>query len=230
MISNERNSGIEFDFIIRKNLYKINKYPENYFKVIFDIGANIGLFSVFIRMRHPDSKIIVVEPCIETCRYLRQNINRLDIFLEEKALGSKSPLYLEKGRRGKHEILGHIFSEESKYSDTYRVESITLEQLADKYDLKEPYAIKVNCEGGEKHLLEDTSSHPILKRADFIGVMVHYKNKRNKSYSQSWLTLEEYESFFNNLLGQTHYIERHHDNRHGTSVYSIYKDRRFADG
>jgi len=230
MISNDRNTGNEFKFLIRNDTYGVRRYPENYFKFILDVGANIGMFSTFMRMRHPEATIIAVEPCIETCRYLRQNVNMLDVVIEEKALGLVSPLYLRKGRRGNHEIMGHIFSQESNYEDTYRVESISLKQLNDKYKVRRPYLLKINCEGGEGSLIDDISSHSVLQKADFIGMMVHYKNEKNVSYSQDWRTLEEYDNFFNSLFSDTHSVFRHHNNSHGTSVYSIYKDKEFYNG
>ena len=230
MISNDRNTGNEFKFLIRDDTYGVRKYPENYFKSIIDIGANIGMFSAFMRMRHPEANIVAVEPCIETCRYLIQNLNMLNVHIEEKALGTISPLYLKKGRRGNHEIMGHIFSEESDYENTYRVESITLKQLNDKYKIRRPYLLKINCEGGESHLVNDPSSHPILKKADFIGMMAHYKNERNISYSQNWLTADEYDEFINKLFLDTHHIKRHTNNKHGSCVYSIYKNKEFSYG
>jgi len=231
MISNDRNSGSEFNFLVKNDAYRIRKYPENYFHSILDIGANIGVFSTFMRMRHPKAEIVAVEPCIETCRYLRQNLNMLYVPIEEKALGTRTPLYFEKGQRGNHEILGHIFAEKSTYADTYRVESITLKQLNDKYKVRRRYALKLNCEGGEKHLIDDKSSHSVLLKADFIGMMVHYKTERNTSYSQYWIELEDYDNFLHSLLGKTHHIERHTDNtKRGSSVYSIYKDKEFSCG
>ena len=230
MISNDRDSGSEFNFLVRNDAYRIRKYPENYFHSILDIGANIGVFSTFMRMRHPNANIVAVEPCIETCRYLRQNLNMLYVPIEEKALGTSSPLYFEKGQRGKHEILGHIFAEKSTYADTYRVEAITLKQLNDKYKIRRPYAVKLNCEGGEKHLIEDVTSHPVLLKADFIGMMVHYKNEINSSYSQHWLKLEDYDNFLYSLLGKTHHIVRHTNNGRGSSICSIYKNKEFSYG
>jgi len=230
MISNDRNSGSEFNFLIKNDAYRIKNYPDNYFHSVLDVGANIGFFSVYMRMKNPNASIVAVEPCIETCRYLRQNLNMLYIPIEEKALGSGQPLYLEKGQRGKHEILGHIFAENSKYENTYKVETITLKQLNDKYKVRRPYVVKMNCEGGEKHLIDDSTSHTVLKKADFIGLMVHYQNDRNLSYSKHWLKLEDYETFLHNLLGDTHYIERHHNNKRGSSIYSIYKYKEFSYG
>lgn len=231
MISDSRGVANEVGFLITKDAYRIRSYPENAFKFILDIGANIGIFSVFARMRHPNAKIIAVEPCIETCRYLRQNIEMLDISLEEKAIGDGSTLYLDKGKRGKHEILGHKFMSTSEYENTYRVESITLKQLNDKYSVRRPYALKLNCEGGEFAVSQDLSSFSVLRKAEFIGVMIHYKTDRNAHYSSGWSTLEYYDSFFEEVLSDTHRIDRHHnDAKRGSSIYSIYKKGGIQDG
>jgi FkbM family methyltransferase len=48
-------------------------------RVIVDVGANIGLFTIYAARQLPDARIIAVEPFPETCRRLQQHVegNRL---------------------------------------------------------------------------------------------------------------------------------------------------------
>ncbi len=48
-------------------------------RVIVDVGANIGLFTIYAARQLPDARIIAVEPFPDTCRRLQQHVedNRL---------------------------------------------------------------------------------------------------------------------------------------------------------
>jgi FkbM family methyltransferase len=60
--------------------------------LVIDAGANIGLFSIFVKLRYPDAEILAFEPAPESAAVLRQNIelHRLrDVVVQQVALGSQ---------------------------------------------------------------------------------------------------------------------------------------------
>jgi FkbM family methyltransferase len=59
-------------------------------KVIFDIGANTGLYSLVAKTISPDARVLAFEPIDRVCERLRSNnaINRFDIQVEEMALSN----------------------------------------------------------------------------------------------------------------------------------------------
>ncbi|WP_412543661.1 FkbM family methyltransferase [Longispora sp. K20-0274] len=51
-------------------------FPATAPKVIFDVGANIGLASMFFQQRYPDAFVVAVEPGPDTYLALRENFDR----------------------------------------------------------------------------------------------------------------------------------------------------------
>lgn len=217
MISNYENQGNEFKYIVARDIYGVGKYKSNYFDIIFDIGANIGFFSVYMRMKHPHTRIVAVEPSIEVCNYLRQNINMLNIELEEKALGNGGRFFL----LSRGHILDSMFVQECR-ENSYSVESISLASLFEKYNCKlsDKYLIKLNCEGGESHIIGDKKSEEVLINAQHVGMQIHFKSQQ----SPFWIDREEYDNWINHIFKDTHYVTEHKRSmRRGVSFYRAVK-------
>jgi FkbM family methyltransferase len=59
--------------------------------LVVDVGANIGLFTLFLKQGHPDATIIAFEPVPESAHLLRKNIelhHLSDVTVHQVALGS----------------------------------------------------------------------------------------------------------------------------------------------
>ena len=71
----------------------INNFKDNKELVFWDIGANIGLYSIYAALRYKDIKIISFEPSTNNLRILSRNIsiNQLDekIFINQLPLSDK---------------------------------------------------------------------------------------------------------------------------------------------
>lgn len=70
--------------------YDIAPLPENPF--IIDAGANIGLFSIYIKKTYPDARVMAFEPASESLAMLKLNLklhNVTDVELHPYALGSR---------------------------------------------------------------------------------------------------------------------------------------------
>ena len=52
----------EFNKIVSKDLPDLRRYPSNYFDFIIDVGANIGIYTIYSKILFPNSKIISIEP------------------------------------------------------------------------------------------------------------------------------------------------------------------------
>jgi FkbM family methyltransferase len=60
--------------------------------LVVDVGANIGLFVVFVKRRHPDATVIAFEPVEQTAGVLRKNIalhHLSEVTVHTVALGSR---------------------------------------------------------------------------------------------------------------------------------------------
>jgi FkbM family methyltransferase len=152
--------------------------------VIFDIGANVGVFTRFARELFPKTSIIAVEPNEINFR----NLNDLtsdcgDITFINKALGSGRmwTAGIPAGTNGSGcvfesaEFLG--WGEDRYLSDEWTVpdiEPVTFAALAESYCRDgASHLVKVDCEGAELCLFSDPKSMRALATIDYIAIEIH---------------------------------------------------------
>lgn len=199
--------------IVRKDCYKMNYWPNNFFHTIIDIGANVGIFSVYAHMRHPASSIYAYEPCKETFQALLDNTWYLEkVKCYNKALGDGSPLTL-------HDTgwpVCNLFFKDSELkpkesvSEEYSVESLSLVKILQECELGSKCCLKIDCEGGERFILEDKEAIEIIKEIHMFALEVHFPPKSGSSSRfsgfPSWETYNEW--IFDNF-GKTHRVLYH---------------------
>ena len=143
--------------------------------VLLDLGANIGLTSVWLAKRYRFSRIIAVESVADNAVLVRRNLelNGIEGVVLEAAIGPKE---------GSARFQVHRNSNQGRLSDSgtpvamVTVESILSEHLVSQLDL-----VKVDIEGGEQELflgptgwLDQTKAiiiefHPLL--VDYPGLI-----------------------------------------------------------
>lgn len=119
--------------------------------VFFDIGANVGYYSVLASLiMGPNGKVVAVEPSPRIAQVLKENVGReakSPVVIEETAIGAKpghAYLHFDAKESGAS-YLGRDGSEGEK------VEVITLDILSERHGL--PDVIKADVEGLEGDLL-----------------------------------------------------------------------------
>ncbi|KAI0487169.1 FkbM family methyltransferase [Xylaria cf. heliscus] len=81
--------------IFEDGCYDVSNLPEG--PLVIDAGANIGLFSLYVKNKFPSSKIIAFEPAPETYNLLRRNLELHNISdVEALPLGLASKASTEK--------------------------------------------------------------------------------------------------------------------------------------
>lgn len=145
----------ENDYNLKRSLKKNN---------IVDIGANLGDFAVFAALTNPNSKIFACEPSVNTFRQLNENIYRNNmtdrIVPIRKAIGGKrgrTKLY-DSGSSGVRSVFKT--RGEKKFEI---VQVFTLNDLFKKYRLKKCDFLKIDCEGGEYDILQNTKQNTFNK-------------------------------------------------------------------
>jgi FkbM family methyltransferase len=167
--------------IVRKDCYRLNEWPNNFFDNIIDIGANVGLFVLYTHMRHPKAKIFAYEPCVKTYEDLKKNTWYLEnIYYFNKALGNGDPLFF-------HDTgwpACNLFYETK--SDSSSITSCTLTKIFEEIKISDKYLIKIDCEGGERFLLGDKDSVEIIKKSHAFCLEIHFppKNKNSQFYER----------------------------------------------
>lgn len=217
MQSTSKEEWREFGHIVVDDLYRVRDWPTGSFDTIFDIGANIGIFSVFMRMLHPNTTIVAVEPAKGIQECLQNNTNMLNINIENKALGSGCELFF--GCREGGNTLKSLFLEEEK-KNSYSVDSITLPSLFNKYN-SESYMVKFDCEGGEKYLIGDSESERILYNAKQVSMEIHFDSPKTNKYG--WPSFNDYNDWINSVF-TSHTIDYYKSRgRYGYGHYCIRK-------
>jgi phthiocerol/phenolphthiocerol synthesis type-I polyketide synthase E len=73
----------EVDFIYRESfedhIYFINGIRLHGHPTVFDVGANIGLFSLYLQTRHPEAAVFSFEPSVQLFELLRANTARCSL-------------------------------------------------------------------------------------------------------------------------------------------------------
>lgn len=202
MISNLRQHGNEFKSMILRDIYRVRHWRDGDIDTIFDFGANIGFFSVFMRMRHPNAKVIAIEAEREVCSYLRQNVNMLNIIVDERPLANGKPVYM----KSRGHLLDAMFVPKEQ-ERSYQVGSASLETFFQDYECKltDSYLLKFNCEGGEKYLVGDAQAEQILASAKQVCLQFHCWDEATPF--EDWLKREDYELWIKDTFEKTHWYK-----------------------
>ncbi|MGH7136926.1 MAG: FkbM family methyltransferase, partial [Pirellulales bacterium] len=140
--------------------------------VVLDVGAHIGVFSRAFKERHPSARVIAVECCPENIAALRRNVDDFAAIVPaaltyERDVALLNAVYPGCVSTGGSRIVPRSEledgppgpSSQSEYwSDTRPLATITLEQLMAEHELDRIDVLKLDCEGSEFSILENTTS------------------------------------------------------------------------
>jgi FkbM family methyltransferase len=213
--------------IVFKDSYRFKQFSPDYFDFVLDIGANVGIFSLFAAMRHIRSRIFAFEPSKQTYEWLYHHVDfASNIKAYRGALGDGSELCLnETGYSGCNTFLEPSTIKQKYGDDKYeKTQSYTLEQIFEhlQLDPKEKFFVKMDCEGGERFLLNDKGSTELLSHADGIGMEVHFRSKQERF--DTFPEWKEYHTWVEDTFQDTHSVSYHSSNKNiGTGMYTIVK-------
>lgn len=154
---------LESEYAITKEVLKHNKSNR---PIILDLGANIGLFAVYILSIKPGASVLSVEASKDTYRVLEKNrkLNKDCAWDIKNVAVSDSDDYLtfEEG----------IVSTSGKLSTTgnVKVKSLRLTSILQNFD-EEILLIKMDIEGAEEGVITD--SKDILSRVKNLIIEIH---------------------------------------------------------
>lgn len=147
------------------------KFPINFseFKTIIDIGANIGLASLFFHSVAPNAKILAIEPEQHNFELLQNNISNTACAEQIKAINAAisnqdGELYLKTERFAYNTAVSHKQQEKV-------VRSISLNTCIQEYKLAKVDLIKIDVEGFEHQIF--SSNLGWLDKVDNIIIEIH---------------------------------------------------------
>ena len=129
-------------------------FPDNL--VFWDIGANVGLYSVLIASKYPNSKVVAFEPNIQVHSLLKKNmfLNKLtNVNIEGIALSNrigKGKLLSQKSRLG----AGKLDLNADKIESEMNLIVTTGEVFLDSHPVLIPNLVKIDVEGHEPEVIQ----------------------------------------------------------------------------
>jgi FkbM family methyltransferase len=176
------------DLLTFHQIFTFKEYEMNLWfkpKFIIDAGANIGLAAVYFTRKHPNAKIIAIEPENSNFEMLKKNSkNYKNIFLHKRALYNQSNLVLnviDKGY-GNWGFITEINDNLDSKNIVETVKTITIDEIIKEYDLEFVDLLKIDIEGGEKELFESNYEN-WLPKTKCIAIELHDGIKMGSSKS-----------------------------------------------
>lgn len=150
--------------IVINNEYILNKFKNLQNKILFDIGANIGIATIIMAKLNPKSTIYSFEPNNSTFNKLLQNIelnnltNIKPFNFGLSNINSKTTLFYSKNASstGTHIINNSDICEKYNNESNIIRENITLinfNEFVKSNNINEIYLLKIDAEGAEYDIL-----------------------------------------------------------------------------
>ena len=163
------------DLMALTNVWLVEEYKKENFEIkpndiVIDIGAHIGLFTIYASQFCTKGKIYSFEPVLENYELLLENIklNKLDgvTSFNQAISNSNEPIKLFLN----NDEAGHsMFSESSK---SIIIDSISLQKIFDKNQIKHCNFLKLDCEGAEYEIIKNLPSE-YFKKIDKLVIEYH---------------------------------------------------------
>jgi FkbM family methyltransferase len=176
-----------------KEVYRTNAYTQPDIPqigengVVVDLGANIGMFSLFAAKLSPSVQVYAFEPAPETFDLLRKNVlaNKLsNVQCHQCAVSSKTgkqTLYLDVGSTADTTVASRI--KEPASVRTQEVDCISLDELFARCGISRCNLMKVDVEGAEFEIFEAASLQTLAK-IDAIAMEYHeHEDRRHHELS-----------------------------------------------
>jgi len=178
----EISASGDFAKIVREvwgdQTYYLSEFGPGSPKVIIDIGAHVGIFSIFAARKFTGTVVYSFEPDPRNFKLLVKNIhlNGLEsrIFPFQLAVSSQGGVrnfFRSRYRPTSNSIFEKNLSEKGEYEEV-RVESRTLEEIFRNENLDRCDILKMDCEGAEFEILL-SAPFSVLRRVGRITMEYH---------------------------------------------------------
>ena len=135
----------------------------NFSDVIFDVGANVGIYSLVAKSINPKSKVYSFEPSINTIHKLQKNnsINKYDININQLAVSNLEGKLTFYDVPDEHQTSASLSFDKLKNLSWYKgeikeyeVDVISIKKFIEKNDIKKIDLIKIDVEMHEPEIIE----------------------------------------------------------------------------
>lgn len=141
---------------------------------IIDIGAHIGTFEIFTRSLNSKVPVYAFEPASDNVKMFEANMkanNLQQIHITTAAVsGSTEEVYLNISNNNHNNSLYEPYAKDAKQSKS--VQGISLNDIFPEYKIDHCSLLKIDCEGAEYEIFENTSEET-FKKIDAIFMEYH---------------------------------------------------------
>lgn len=140
-------------------------------KVILDVGANIGLTSLYYLTRYPQAHLYCFEPLPENLQLLAKNLEPYQdrVTIIDKGLGDAEGHFPYERSDDPRNFGGGGFHGRGHGDCTLRLPVTTLRQVADQHGITHADVIKLDAEGAEQATLQGAPPELIANANVLIG-------------------------------------------------------------
>src|SRR3989344_5109884 len=158
--------------------------------LVIDIGAHIGLFSIFAASRAKNGRVYAFEPAPDNFQMLEKNIglnNLSNIVPVNQAVAGKGGVrdfILYKKSAAAHSF---VFSK-TEERDIIKVKTVSLDEIVKKNNIEKIDVLKMDCEGAEYEILFNASPETL---AMVKSICMEYHEYENRKVSELKAFLEK---------------------------------------
>lgn len=140
---------------------------------IIDAGAHLGFFAIYAKCLNKDSKIFCLEPEKNNIKILKENLttnNINDVTILPIALADKSgisDLTISPDSHN-HKLLTENTPSETKNLNIQKINTITINDLINKYQWTHISLLKMDIEGFEKNVINSLSANDLSKIKNIV--------------------------------------------------------------
>ena len=161
--------------------YEMPGFSINKEDIVIDIGAHIGLFSLFASQYWKNGKIFSYEPIKENYKIWKENIevNKIENIISFNSAVSKQTNKL-KIFINSDDSAHSIFESEKNFIE---VDSTTIKSIFDKNKIENCNLLKFDCEGAEYQIIESIPKEYFFKIEKMI-IEYHLANEKPEMYKK----------------------------------------------
>ena len=179
----------------------MNNFDSNEKKIFWDIGSNIGLYSIYTAIKFQNINVVAFEPSTSNTRVLSRNItinklsdqikicslplcdkpNIISLFRENKFIEGWSGSTFDNNFDQNGEPLPEINIEENNY----QIYGTSIDEIIDKKTLEIPNYIKIDVDGIEHLILKGAKE--LLKNKNLLEIFV----EMNPGFTEQFQKIDE---------------------------------------
>jgi FkbM family methyltransferase len=139
---------------------------------VFDIGANVGAFCLFVKEFCKGANVVCVEPMPSNLEALNLNVGD-QASIEAAAISSHSKAVTMYDFGLANSGCHSIYNLGVSGAQPVVVQGITLRNLFDKYDVSRLRFLKLDCQGSEYDVIPNAGPD-LLNQVDVVAMEVHH--------------------------------------------------------